>query len=152
MDWGNAFVRKVEKNAEGNATAVDLELHLEGDFKKTKKKISWLSFGDELQDVLLVDYDFLITKKKVEEGDNVQDLVTPVSEFKTPAMADANIANLKKGDIIQFERKGYYILDAPKTESQPAFFIAIPDGKATSIASKADTTTAKKNDKASKKK
>ncbi|KAI9318637.1 tRNA synthetases class I, catalytic domain-containing protein [Dichotomocladium elegans] len=144
MDWGNAFVRNVTKNAEGDATAVDLELHLEGDFKKTKKKISWLSYGDEIQDCLLVDYDYLITKKKVEEGDSVEQLVTPVSEFKTPAVADANVADLKKGDIIQFERKGYYILDEPATDSKPAFFIHIPDGKAASTVSKADATKDKK--------
>ncbi|KAJ8660549.1 glutamate-tRNA ligase [Lichtheimia ornata] len=144
MDWGNAFVRNVTKDANGVATGVDLELHLEGDFKKTKKKISWLSYGDELADALLVDYDYLITKKKVEEGDNVEDLVTPCSEFKTPAVADANVKELKKGDIIQFERKGYYILDAPATDSTPAFFISIPDGKASSMASKADNGNSKK--------
>ncbi|KAI8150381.1 tRNA synthetases class I, catalytic domain-containing protein [Fennellomyces sp. T-0311] len=151
MDWGNAFVRNVTKDADGNATSVDLELHLEGDFKKTKKKISWLSYGDEIVDVLLVDYDYLITKKKVEEGDSVDELVTPVSEFKTPAVADANVASLKTGDIIQFERKGFYILDQPATDSAPAHFIHIPDGKAASTVSKADTS-AKKGDKGGKKK
>ncbi|KAI9496257.1 tRNA synthetases class I, catalytic domain-containing protein [Zychaea mexicana] len=151
MDWGNAFVRNVVKGDDGLATSVDLELHLEGDFKKTKKKLSWLSYGDEIADVLLVDYDFLITKKKVEEGDSVDQLVTPVSEFKTPAVADANVKDLKKGDIIQFERKGYYILDEPATDSAPAHFICIPDGKAASTVSKADTS-AKKADKGGKKK
>ncbi|KAL0094658.1 tRNA synthetases class I, catalytic domain-containing protein [Phycomyces blakesleeanus] len=139
MDWGNAFVRNVEKNAEGDVTSVDLELHLEGDFKKTKKKISWLAFGANLAvDALLVDYDYLITKKKVEEGDELKDLITPVSEFKTPVVADANIKDLKKGDAMQFERKGYYILDSVATATTPATFIQIPDGKAASIASKAD--------------
>ncbi|KAI9248794.1 tRNA synthetases class I, catalytic domain-containing protein [Phascolomyces articulosus] len=151
MDWGNAFVRNVTKNEAGEATSVDLELHLEGDFKKTKKKLSWLSYGDEVTQVLLVDYDFLITKKKVEEGDSVEQLVTPVSEFKVAAVADANVKDLKKGDIIQFERKGYYILDQPATESAPAHFICIPDGKAASIGSKADTS-AKKSEKGGKKK
>ncbi|KAI9268783.1 tRNA synthetases class I, catalytic domain-containing protein [Sporodiniella umbellata] len=137
MDWGNAFIRKVTKNEKGEATSVDLDLHLEGDFKKTKKKLTWLAANDDTVDVLLVDYDYLITKKKVEDGDEVKDLVTPVSEFKVPAIADGNIKQLKKGSIIQFERKGYYILDAPATDSEPAHFICIPDGKAASMASKA---------------
>ncbi|CEJ02982.1 Putative Glutamyl-tRNA synthetase [Rhizopus microsporus] len=88
--------------------------------------------------VLLVDYDYLITKKKVEEGDDVKDLVTPQSEFKYPALADGNIKQLKKGDIIQFERKGYFILDSVATATEPAHFIRIPDGKAASMASKAN--------------
>ncbi|CAO3630667.1 unnamed protein product [Cunninghamella blakesleeana] len=135
MDWGNAFVRDVQK-AGDKVTSVDLELHLEGDFKKTKKKLTWLSYDDDVVPVTLVDYDYLITKKKVEEGDEVKDLVTPVTEFKTEAIADANVKQLKKGDIIQFERKAYYILDAPATSSSNATFIQIPDGKASSTVSK----------------
>ncbi|ORZ17920.1 tRNA synthetases class I, catalytic domain-domain-containing protein [Absidia repens] len=135
MDWGNAFVRNIQKDGD-IVTSVDLELHLEGDFKKTKKKLTWLSYDDDVVPVTLVDYDYLITKKKVEEGDEVKDLVTPVTEFKADALADANVSQLKKGDIIQFERKGYYILDAPATADAPAQFIQIPDGKAASTISK----------------
>ncbi|RCH98775.1 hypothetical protein CU097_014712 [Rhizopus azygosporus] len=138
MDWGNVFVRKVTKDDQGLATDVELELHLEGDFKKTKKKLTWLAADEDATDVLLVDYDYLITKKKVEEGDDVKDLVTPQSEFKYPALADGNIKQLKKGDIIQFERKGYFILDSVATTTEPAHFIRIPDGKAASMASKAN--------------
>ncbi|KAF7724901.1 hypothetical protein EC973_000560 [Apophysomyces ossiformis] len=145
MDWGNAFVREVQKGANGEVTAVNFDLHLEGDFKKTKKKISWLSYGEELIDAVLVDYDYLITKKKVEEGDNVEDLVTPVSEFKTPILADANIVDIKQGEIIQFERKGYFILDAPAKEGSAAVFIRIPDGKVASTVSKADDKKTENN-------
>jgi glutamyl-tRNA synthetase len=99
--------------------------------------LTWLTKDEDATEILLLDYDYLITKKKVEDGDEVKDLVTPVSEFKTAAVADGNVKNLKKGDIIQFERKGYFILDAPATDSEPAHFICIPDGKAASMASKA---------------
>lgn len=143
MDWGNVFVRKIVKDAQGEVTSIDLELHLAGDFKKTKKKLTWLTKDDDATDILLLDYDYLITKKKVEDGDEVKDLVTPVSEFKFPAIADGNTKNLRKGDIIQFERKGYFILDAPATDSQPAHFIRIPDGKAANMASKADAAPKK---------
>jgi len=97
MDWGNAFVRAVNRDSEGIVISVDLELHLAGDFKKTKKKFTWLSSGKELVAGVLVDYDYLITKKKVEEDDNVEDLVTPVTEFKEDVVADANVVELKKG-------------------------------------------------------
>jgi glutamyl-tRNA synthetase len=138
MDWGNAFVRDIKKDENGKVTSLELDLHLEGDFKKTKKKVTWLSYGDELNDVVLCDFDYLLTKKKLEEGDDVTDYITPVTEFKIPAYADANVKDLKRGDIIQFERKGYYIVDVVETDSAPAKFIHIPDGKATSMASKAE--------------
>lgn len=34
MDWGNAFMRTIHRDAAGNVTSIDAELHLEGDFKK----------------------------------------------------------------------------------------------------------------------
>ena len=141
MDWGNAIVRSKTVDADGVVTAIEMDLNLEGDFRKTKKKITWLAQPTNehpLVDVTLLDYDYLITKKKLEENDELKDFVSPVTEFRSEAYADANVRELKKGDIIQFERKGYYIFDgttgeggAPRLE-----FIHIPDGKQASLASK----------------
>ncbi|RUS22636.1 tRNA synthetases class I, catalytic domain-containing protein [Endogone sp. FLAS-F59071] len=146
MDWGNAFVRAVNSDSKGAITSVDLELHLAGDFKKTKKKITWLSSGKELVAAVLVDFDYLITKKKLEDEEDVQDVVTPVTEFKEDVVADANVTQLNKGDIIQFERRGYYIVDVPfENPSTPLVLICIPDGKASSTASKVEEEAVKGN-------
>ncbi|KAF9977808.1 hypothetical protein BGZ75_010210, partial [Mortierella antarctica] len=48
---------------------------------------------------------------------------------------------LNKGDIIQLERKGYYIVDAVATPTTPARLILIPDGSVASVASKAAPVT-----------
>nr|CRX79100.1 hypothetical protein ls5930a1_00145 [Leucosporidium scottii] len=147
MDWGNAFVRSISTSSsaeEGIITELAMTLNLDGDFKKTKKKVTWLSSSSSstpLIPVTLLDYDYLITKKKLEEDDDVQNFLTPQTEFRVEAVADLNVANLKKGDIIQFERKGYYIVDkafdpSSSTSSAPAELILIPDGKASSIVSK----------------
>jgi glutamyl-tRNA synthetase len=138
MDWGNAIVRSRERNADGKVTSLTMDLNLEGDFRKTKKKITWLAqptADHPLASVALVDFDYLITKKKLEENDDVKDFVTPTTEFKEFAYADANVLELRKGDIIQFERKGYYIYDDEKDGVRE--FFKIPDGKAAGIASKA---------------
>jgi len=87
-------------------------------------------------EVTLLDYDYLITKKKLEEEDDVKDFVPPVTEFREEAVADANVKTLKAGDIIQFERKGYYIFDG-RAENGKLEFIRIPDGRAAGLASKA---------------
>ena len=142
MDWGNAIVRAKTTDASGVITGIEMELNLAGDFRKTKKKITWLAQPDaahELIDVTLLDHDYLITKKKLEENDEVKDFVTPVSEFRDEARGDANVAALTKGDIIQFERKGYYIFDGVVGGRHE--FIHIPDGRAASIASKAGAQT-----------
>lgn len=142
MDWGNAIVRQKQADASGKVISLVMDLHLEGDFRKTKKKITWLAEPTSehpLPTVTLTDFDYLITKKKLEEEDNVADFVTPVTEFKEVAFADANVLELKKGDIIQFERKGYYIYDNEKDGVRE--FFKIPDGRAAGIASKAAPTS-----------
>ncbi|ORY86037.1 tRNA synthetases class I, catalytic domain-domain-containing protein [Leucosporidium creatinivorum] len=140
MDWGNAFVRSITTSPSG-ITELSMELNLDGDFKKTKKKVTWLSSSSPstpLTPVTLLDYDYLITKKKLEEDDDVKNFLTPQTEFRVDAVADLNVAGLKKGEIIQFERKGYYIVDKAfdASTSAPAELILIPDGKASSIVSK----------------
>lgn len=58
---------------------------------------------------------------------------------RTAAIADHNVRSLPAGSIIQFERKGFYIVDKafdPSKPDQPAELILIPDGKASSIALK----------------
>ncbi|KAF8759155.1 tRNA synthetases class I (E and Q) [Rhizoctonia solani] len=158
MDWGNAILKSKSDGA------LEFDLHLEGDFKKTKKKVTWLALptpNQALVHATLLDYDYLITKKKLDEGDNVEDFVTPVTEFRTECWADANVLNLKKGDIMQFERKGYYIVDGvyddPESQVSGAKrmeFVKIPDGRAAGLASKAgpeavDASAKPKKDKAS---
>jgi glutamyl-tRNA synthetase len=148
MDWGNAIVKSKTVSPDGEVTEIHMELHLEGDFRKTKKKITWLSqpysegtTKHDLVSVTLLDYDYLITKKKLEEGDELSDFVTPNTEFKEEAWADANVVTqLKKGDIMQFERKGYYIVDQDQADDMQ--FVKIPDGKASSLASKSATAAA----------
>ncbi|KAI0464184.1 glutamate--tRNA ligase [Komagataella kurtzmanii] len=127
MDWGNVIVDKIHKNDADIVTSIDATLHLEGDFKKTKKKINWLANTDDKVEVELVDFDHLITKDKLEEGDNFEDFITPTTEFHSIAVADLNVKDMKVGDIIQFERKGYYRLDSDK-DGKYVFF-TIPDGK-----------------------
>ena len=131
MNWGNAIVRKIETDSStGIVTGVELQLHLEGDFKKTEKKVTWLSTeGQELIPVELVDFDYLLTKDAMQEEDTLEDVLNPKTEFREEAVADCNVAELKEGDIIQFDRKGYYRLDQPYAPGKPAVLFNIPTGK-----------------------
>lgn len=138
MDWGNAIIESMEKEGDIVVTVV-AKLHLEGDFKLTKKKLTWLSPApNTLVHVDLLDYDYLITKKKLDENDAFEQFITPVSKFIVPALGDANLASLKKGDIVQLERKGFFICDQEMTVEQPLQLISIPDGRAKSTLSKCE--------------
>jgi glutamyl-tRNA synthetase len=139
MNWGNAIVRKklysmnplnlVKSSDQKIITGLELELHLQGDVKSTSKKITWLSTDQELVPITLYDFDFLITKDKLGEEDTLEDVLTPVTEFKTEALADCNVAELKKGDIVQFDRKGFYRIDQPLLHGGNVQAFQIPTGR-----------------------
>ncbi|GFH06937.1 putative glutamate--tRNA ligase, cytoplasmic, partial [Haematococcus lacustris] len=131
MDWGNAWVRSISKEPEtGVVSALSLELHPGGDPKKTRMKLTWLAQSEELVELLLVDFDYLINKRKVEEDDDFMQLVNPTTKFEVPASGDGNMRVLQKGEVIQLERKGYYIVDQPLTKpGKPMVLFCIPDGR-----------------------
>lgn len=146
MDWGNAIVRKIERREDGIICAIEMQLHLEGDFKKTEKKITWLATSPDAPGLIsatLVDFDYLITKKKIEEDEDWENFITPQTEFRTDALVDSNLATLETGAIVQFERKGFYILDSVQKASDRSIagaeLFLIPDGKAATVMSKAGT-------------
>ncbi|CCF60353.1 hypothetical protein KAFR_0J02890 [Kazachstania africana CBS 2517] len=124
MDWGNIIITK--KNADGSMEA---KVHLEGDFKKTAHKLTWLADTEDVVPVDLVDFDHLISKDKLEEDESFEDFLTPETEFHTSAIADLNVKEMKVGDVIQFERKGYFRLDSLPKDGKPYVFFTIPDGK-----------------------
>jgi glutamyl-tRNA synthetase len=130
MQWGNAIVDRVEKDAAGNIVKLVGRLNLEGDFKTTKKKLHWLPRVDKfLVPVEMNYYDYLITKPKIEDNDVVEDLINPLSKWSISGLGAKEFGNLKKGDRVQIERKGYFIVDVPAMDGKPCVLIHIPDGK-----------------------
>jgi len=110
MSWGNAFVRKLDSS--DPMESITVELNLKGDFKKTEKKISWLSAeGSKLVPAELWEFDYLITKDKLEEDDKLEDCLNPVTEKMEEALCEEGVGLLKRDDIIQLERKGFYRCD-----------------------------------------
>lgn len=139
MDWGNCFVRKIVKDDAGNVVSVEAELHLEGDPKKTSKKITWLSASDQhrpsLVSAVVSDFAFVINKKSLEPEDNWQSFISDPLVTTYEVIADSNLRSLKKGDKFQFERRGYFIVDKVGDESTPISLVSIPEGRQKGMAS-----------------
>jgi glutamyl-tRNA synthetase len=129
MQWGNAIVEKVMKDSNGVITKMVGRLNLDGDFKLTKKKLHWLPRIENLVPVKMEYYDYIITKPKIEENDVVEDLINPKSKWAITGFGAKEIAHLKKGDRLQVERKGYFVVDVPASQSKEVVLINIPDGK-----------------------
>jgi glutamyl-tRNA synthetase len=128
MNWGNAIVRKIVGS--DPITEIELELHLEGDVKKTQWKVTWLSTTpQDLVEAEVWEFDHLFTKDKLEEEDNWEDFVNKDSASKTIQLCDANVASLKEDDIIQLERKGYFRVDKPAKDGKGLVLFGIPTGR-----------------------
>lgn len=140
MNWGNAIVRKktytlldslnpVKSEENKIVKELELELHLQGDVKKTSKKVTWLSTDQELVPLVMYDFDYLIKKDKLEEDDDFEKSLNPETEFKTEALADCNVADLKEDDIVQFDRKGFFRIDKSFKHGEAVMAFQIPTGK-----------------------
>lgn len=112
MGWGNAYVRRIVKADDGIVTALECELHLDGNVSKTDKKVHWLAAqGTDLGQAELWEFDYLLLKDKLEKEDELEKYLNPVTSKMEYAMVDSNCAALAEGSIIQLERKGYFRVD-----------------------------------------
>ena len=129
MKWGNATITKKDISADGKIV-MHGELNVEDkDFKKTKK-LTWIALDDSTNfEVTLVELDHLITKKKVEENEKVADIVNRDSYIAYTAIAEGAMRSVKRGDIIQFERRGYFFVDKLELGNDKMTLNFIPDGK-----------------------
>lgn len=130
MGWGNAIVRDQKKTGDV-VTESEFELHLEGDFKTTEKKVTWLAANEgNLVEAELWEFGYLITKDVLEKDDELEDFLAENTSSMTEALCDANLASLKDGDFLQLERKGYYRVDkaAGKGPGGKAVLFKIPTG------------------------
>ncbi|KAK2764806.1 glutamyl-tRNA synthetase [Colletotrichum kahawae] len=128
MGWGNAFVRDIA--AGEPIPELNLELNLKGDFKTTDKKVTWLSTqGTKLVKAELWEFDYLIKKDKLEEDDVLEEALNPVTSSMEVALCDAGVGELKKDDIIQLERRGFFRVDKGLDEGDEVVLFAIPTGK-----------------------
>ena len=113
MGWTNAYVQGLDSSS---SPISKLQLKLiedkaEEDWKTTKK-ITWLSSNEgNYVEAELWDFGYLITKDTLEPEDNLDDFLNPNSATMTEALVDANIKDLKAGQFLQLERKGFFRVD-----------------------------------------
>ncbi|KAM7538664.1 hypothetical protein Aperf_G00000051104 [Anoplocephala perfoliata] len=155
VNWGNLRIAKIHKKG-GKIDSVDAELNLEDtDYRKTHK-VTWLAdpssvkcAGSDLAKLTplsCVTYSYLVSKPLIGKEENFMDFVNRDSVSMESYLGDPQLMNLKKGDIIQLQRKGFFICDQAFTTNHPStgkeapcVLIYIPDG-----ATKARPTTGSK--------
>jgi glutamyl-tRNA synthetase len=147
VKWGNVVVTRIDRDAAGRVTAIDARLHLAGDPRATKNKITWLPRIDagtpgadqgHLVDVLLQEFGYLITVKTLDDDADFDSVVNKNSLLETRAYGAQSMRSLAVGDKIQIMRNGYYRVDAVATDKSPLKLIKIPDGSRGPLSPPAD--------------
>jgi len=144
LHWGNCFVDKITRDPK-TGQVIDMvgRLNIEGNVKDTKKKIHWVSkLDDQVVPVTLRELDHLVTKPKIEDDDDMKSIINPDSLLDTAAIGDPLLKTLVRGDKMQLERRGFFIVDEPYFPTKKMVLIKIPDGKGKDMAmtSKVDPT------------
>uniref|UniRef100_A0A8C8HNK8 Bifunctional glutamate/proline--tRNA ligase n=1 Tax=Oncorhynchus tshawytscha TaxID=74940 RepID=A0A8C8HNK8_ONCTS len=134
INWGNIIITKIHK---GKVTSLEGKLNLENkDFKKTTK-ITWLAETPHapLLPTVCVNYQHLITKPVMGKEDDFKEYINKQSKLEEKMLGDPCLKDLKKGDIIQLQRRGFYICDQPyepispySCKESPCVLLYIPDG------------------------
>ena len=130
INWGNLLIKKVNRDSKsGLIQSIDAQQNLENkDFKKTLK-VTWLEANSHISSTFVY-YDHLIIKPVLGKDDDFKDFYNKDSRMNVEMYTDDALNNLKKGEIIQIQRKGFFICDKQYDEStkSPLILISIPDG------------------------
>eukprot|EP00501_MAST-03F_sp_TOSAG23-6_P001313 GSMAST32.ASY1.ANO1.1361.1 assembled CDS len=135
MRWGNAVVDKIIRDPQNSSkiTGIEGHLHLKGDFKLTKHKLTWVAKTDDLLPIEAFEFGHIVTKKKMEQGDDIMDFLTSKihpTKVGSKMFADSHMRRLKAGDVMQIERRGYFRVDRPYiSQDKPMICFLVPDGK-----------------------
>ncbi|XP_041837193.1 bifunctional glutamate/proline--tRNA ligase isoform X2 [Melanotaenia boesemani] len=137
INWGNLIITKINKAADGKVLSIEARLNLDNkDYKKTTK-ITWLADtnGAPLLPTICVNYQPIITKAVLGKDDDFKEYINKNSKLEEKMLGDPCLKNLKKGDIIQLQRRGFYICDQPyepvspnSCKESPCVLFYIPDG------------------------
>nr|XP_043885451.1 bifunctional glutamate/proline--tRNA ligase isoform X1 [Solea senegalensis] len=137
INWGNLIITKINKGADGKVVSMAARLNLDNkDFKKTTK-ITWLAETNSapLLHTICINYQPLISKAVITKDDDFKEFINKNSKLEEKMLGDPCLKNLKKGDIIQLQRRGFYICDQPyepvspnSCKESPCVLLYIPDG------------------------
>ncbi|KAM4786600.1 bifunctional glutamate/proline--tRNA ligase isoform 4-T4 [Cyanocitta cristata] len=137
INWGNVIITKLNRNSSGKIVSINAKLNLDNkDFKKTTK-ITWLAETPRapLIPTVCVNYEHLITKPVLGKDEDFKQYINRNSKQEELMLGDPCLKELKKGDIIQLQRRGFFICDQPyepvspySCKDAPCILIYIPDG------------------------
>uniref|UniRef100_A0A0C9RLA1 Bifunctional glutamate/proline--tRNA ligase n=1 Tax=Fopius arisanus TaxID=64838 RepID=A0A0C9RLA1_9HYME len=159
INWGNLMIEAIKKE-NGVITAVNAKLNIDNKDYKNTVKLTWLAAkspakevsAEELLNCYAVYFDHIISKPVLGKDDDFKDFVAKDTRKEVKLLGEFELKRVKKGEIIQLQRKGFFRCDVPyksatsfSCREQPLILFHIPDGHVASTASSAAPPAVKKN-------
>ena len=137
MQWGNAIIDKVVLSDTGAVASLEGRSNPDGDVKKTERKICFVAKSPDNVAVDLVNFDFLINKPKLDEEDELEDVLTSKdhpTRVSTRMIGEPAMRHIKQDQIVQIMRRGMTRCDQPlattgDVSTSAIQLFVIPDGK-----------------------
>ncbi|OAD62174.1 Bifunctional glutamate/proline--tRNA ligase [Eufriesea mexicana] len=156
INWGNILIKKIEKK-NGVITQIIAQLNLENKDYKNTLKITWLSVpsnknDDDINKTNLIPcyavyFDHIISKPVLGKDADYKDFVAKHTRTEVQMLGEVGLKRVKKGEIIQLQRKGFFRCDIPyapvssfSSREQPVILFHIPDGHITNTTKSISST------------
>jgi methionine--tRNA ligase beta chain len=101
--------------------------------KATKWKLHWVPAVKNATKCILREYDHVMAKEKLEDGEDILNFINPASVREFPSFGDPMLKTLQKGAKLQLERRGYFVVLQVGFRDQPMVLVETPDGRAKSL-------------------
>uniref|UniRef100_A0A6M2DHN3 Putative trna synthetase class i n=1 Tax=Xenopsylla cheopis TaxID=163159 RepID=A0A6M2DHN3_XENCH len=155
INWGNLFIDKINRS-DGKIVSVDATPNLDNkDFKKTLK-LTWLCDTPKapFTKTCCVYFEHIISKPLLGKDEDFKQFINQDTRKEVEMLGDPELSKLKKGDIIQLQRRGFFRVDVPYSpaseftcKEQPIILFYIPDGHTKEPAAATKQAVPEKNDK-----
>jgi len=151
INWGNIRISKVNRTGDKVSSLVAVPELDNKDFKNTLK-ITWLAQHNNAPFIPTVCsfFDNIIDKADLSSEDDFKDHICKNTKHDSEMMGDPGLASLKKGDIIQLQRRGYFICDEPYVPASrhsgresSCILFHIPDGSSAGMMNQGKDKTKK---------
>lgn len=136
INWGNLTINEIVKEKDKIIQIVAKSNIEDKNYKKTLK-ITWLADTKKAPLIPVVCYyfDHIISKAILGKEEDFKQYIGHETKFKIEMLGEPELALVKKSDIIQLQRKGFFICDQPYVppnkysfKTSPLVLIYIPDG------------------------
>ncbi|XP_018579674.1 bifunctional glutamate/proline--tRNA ligase [Anoplophora glabripennis] len=136
INWGNLLIKKINREND-KITSIEADPNIENkDYKKTLK-LTWLAEVEKapFTPTWCVYFDHIISKAILGKDEDFKQYIGHETRREVQMLGDPELKNLKKGEIIQLQRRGFFKVDVAyeplnlsTCREQSVVLFSIPDG------------------------